>query len=229
MNSAVLALVGLICFGLGYKYYSRFIEKNIYGLNQNDTLTPAHEFEDGIDFVPTGKHILFGHHFTSIAGAAPIVGPCIAAFWGWLPAFLWVIFGTIFMGAVHDFGSLVISIREKGQSIPIIAEKVLNNRSKMMFLIFVLMLVWLVLAVFSMVIANLFVSVPSAVLPINIEIIIALGIGWLLYKKKFSSLILSLIALVILYGFVWIGTRFPLSFENFGSEMLQYLVVKKQV
>ena len=220
MNSAVLALVGLICFGLGYKYYSRFIEKNIYGLNQNDTLTPAHEFEDGIDFVPTGKHILFGHHFTSIAGAAPIVGPCIAAFWGWLPAFLWVIFGTIFMGAVHDFGSLVISIREKGQSIPIIAEKVLNNRSKMMFLIFVLMLVWLVLAVFSMVIANLFVSVPSAVLPINIEIIIALGIGWLLYKKKSSSLILSLIALVILYGFVWIGTRFPLSFENFGLSIV---------
>ena len=88
MNSAVLALVGLICFGLGYKYYSRFIEKNIYGLNQNDTLTPAHEFEDGIDFVPTKRHILFGHHFTSIAGAAPIIGPCIAAFWGWLPAMM---------------------------------------------------------------------------------------------------------------------------------------------
>jgi len=216
MNSAVLALIGLICFGLGYKYYSRFIGKKIYGLNHIDSPTPAHLYKDGLDFVPTGKHILFGHHFTSIAGAAPIVGPCIAAFWGWLPAFLWVVIGTIFMGAVHDFGALVISIREKGRSIPRIAEKVINQRSKMMFLFFVLMLTWLVLAVFSMVIANLFVSIPAAVLPINIEILIALVIGWLIYKKKYNSFVLSLIALGVLYGFVWVGTQYPLSFENVG-------------
>ena len=120
MNSAVLALIGLICFGLGYIFYSRFIEKKIFGLNQADTLTPAHEFRDAVDFVPTKRHILFGHHFTSIAGAAPIIGPCVAAYWGWLPAFLWVVLGTIFMGAVHDFGALVLSLKEKGDPLQIL-------------------------------------------------------------------------------------------------------------
>ena len=132
--------------------------------------SPAKEFEDGIDFVPTKKEILFGHHFTSIAGAAPIIGPCIAAFWGWLPAFLWVVLGTIFMGAVHDFGALVVSVREKGKSIADITGSVINPRVRTMFLLFVMMLTWLVLAVFAMAIAGLFVNVPAAVLPINIEI-----------------------------------------------------------
>ncbi|MBH49684.1 MAG: carbon starvation protein A [Candidatus Marinimicrobia bacterium] len=215
MNSAVLALTGLSLFGLGYKFYSRFLANKIYGLNQIKCGVPSHLYKDGLDFVPTKKHILFGHHFTSIAGAAPIIGPCIAAFWGWLPAFLWVVFGTIFIGAVHDFGALVISVREKGRSIPRISETVINARCKSMFLIFVLMLTWLVLAVFSMVIANLFVSVPTAVLPINIEILMALGMGWLIYKKKSNTLILSIIALGLLYVFIWVGIQFPLSFEIF--------------
>ena len=113
MNSALLTIFALFSFYLGYRFYSRFISDKIYGLDES-IITPAHEFEDGIDFVPTKRHILFGHHFTSIAGAAPIIGPCIAAYWGWLPAILWVVLGTIFMGAVHDFGSLVISLKEKG-------------------------------------------------------------------------------------------------------------------
>ena len=99
MNSAYLAAIALLSFYLGYRFYSRFISDKIYGLDDN-LITPAHEFEDGVDFVPTKRHIVFGHHFTSIAGAAPIIGPCIAAYWGWLPALLWIIFGTIFMGAV---------------------------------------------------------------------------------------------------------------------------------
>ena len=216
MNSAVLALIGLICFGLGYKYYSRFIEKKIYGLNQGDTITPAHEFEDGIDFVPTKRNILFGHHFTSIAGAAPIIGPCIAAYWGWLPALLWVVLGTIFMGAVHDFGALVVSLKEKGRSIADITSTVINPRARLMFLIFVMLLTWLVLAVFAMAIAGLFKAFPTSVLPINIEIIVAVFIGYLIYKKGMDALIPSIIALGILYLFVWIGTTTPISLETFG-------------
>ena len=216
MNSAVLALIGLICFGLGYKYYSRFIEKKIYGLNQGDTITPAHEFEDGIDFVPTKRNILFGHHFTSIAGAAPIIGPCIAAYWGWLPALLWVVLGTIFMGAVHDFGALVVSLKEKGRSIADITSTVINSRARLMFLIFVMLLTWLVLAVFAMAIAGLFKAFPTSVLPINIEIIVALFIGYLIYKKGMNALIPSIIALVILYLFVCIGTTTPISLETLG-------------
>ena len=116
MNSIYLAIIGLGIFYLGYKFYSSFIAKHIYGLDE-DIKTPAHEFQDDVDYVPTKKHIIFGHHYTSIAGAAPIIGPCIAAYWGWLPALAWVIIGTVFMGAVHDFGALVMSLKEKGRSV----------------------------------------------------------------------------------------------------------------
>ena len=218
MNSLFLALIGLILFGLGYRFYASYISTKIYSLQDFTGDVPAKEFQDGIDFVPTKKEILFGHHFTSIAGAAPIIGPCIAAFWGWLPAMLWIVFGTIFMGAVHDFGALVVSVREKGKTIADITGTIINKRVKTMFLIFVMMLSWLVLAVFAMAIAGLFVSIPTAVLPVNIEIIIALAVGFLLYRKKVDALIPSIIALILLYVFVYIGSFTPLSFEGLGMD-----------
>ena len=222
MNSAYLAAIALLSFYLGYRFYSRFISDKILGLDE-DLTTPAHEFNDGIDFVPTKRHILFGHHFTSIAGAAPIIGPCIAAYWGWLPALLWIIIGTIFMGAVHDFGALVVSLKEKGRSIADITSMVINPRVRLMFLIFVMLLTWLVLAVFAMAIAGLFQAVPTSVLPINIEIIVALFIGYLIYKKGIDALLPSIIALGILYLFVWLGTMYPISLTSFGiaSENVQ--------
>ena len=216
MSSIILVLFGLGIFFLGYKFYSHFIESRIYGISDPDLVTPAHEFEDGIDFLPTKRHILFGHHFTSIAGAAPIIGPCVAAYWGWLPALVWVVLGTVFMGAVHDFGALVVSIKEKGRSIADITASVISSRTRIMFLIFVMMLIWLVLAVFAMAIADLFVSIPSSVLPINIQIIVALIIGWIIYKKGMNSFIPSIIALGVLYLFVWLGTQIPLSFSLLG-------------
>jgi len=216
MSSIILVLFGLGIFFLGYWFYSHFIESRIYGINDPDLITPAHEFEDGIDFLPTKRHILFGHHFTSIAGAAPIIGPCVAAYWGWLPALVWVVLGTVFMGAVHDFGALVVSIKEKGRSIADITASVISSRTRIMFLIFVMMLIWLVLAVFTMTIADLFVSVPSSVLPINIQIMVALIIGWIIYKKGMNTFIPSIIALGVLYLFVWLGTHIPLSFSSLG-------------
>lgn len=125
------------------------------------------------------------------------------------------------MGAVHDFGALVTSVREKGRSIADITGNVINSRTRVMFLIFVLLLTWLILAVFAMAIAGLFVAVPTTILPINIEIIIAVFIGWHLYKRKVGALLPSLIALGILYIFVYLGTKFPLSFESFGLDTTQ--------
>jgi len=101
MSALILAISVLACFAIGYRFYSSFIERKIFSASEYQGKTPAEEFEDGSDFVPNRKHILFGHHFTSIAGAAPIIGPCIAAFWGWLPALLWVVLGTIFMGTCY--------------------------------------------------------------------------------------------------------------------------------
>lgn len=208
MNSIYLVLISLLFFFIGYKYYSAYISKYLFSL-EDDIITPAHEFEDEVDYVPTKKHILFGHHYTSIAGAAPIIGPCIAAYWGWLPALAWVVLGTVFIGAVHDFGALVISLKEKGKSVGDIAGKLINKRVRIMFLIFVLLLTWLVLAVFAMAISGLFVSVPTAVIPVNVEIIIAILIGYIIYQKKIDALIPSIVALIILYIFIYVGTFYP--------------------
>jgi len=210
MSSIVLVLIGLLVFYLGFRFYSKFIGNRIFKIHEEDQTMPSKALEDGIDYVPTKKHILFGHHFTSIAGAAPIVGPCVAAYWGWLPALLWILLGTIFMGAVHDFGALVISAKEKGRSIADIASNTISKRTRLMFLSFVILLIWLILAVFAMVIADLFVAIPSSVIPINIEIIIAIIMGFLIYKKKIDILIPSLFALALLYFFVWVGTKAPI-------------------
>lgn len=215
--TAVVALVVLGCFGIAYRTYARWIERRVLGVAPDETFeTPAHALRDGHDFVPTNKHILFGHHFTSVAGAAPIIGPCVAAYWGWLPAICWVVVGTILMGAVHDFGALVASTRERGNSIADIAAGTVSGRARLMFFCFILVLVWLVLAVFAMAIAGLFVALPSSVLPVNIEIIIAMVIGWLIYKKGVDALIPSLVALVLLYFFVWVGTKVPLDMTALG-------------
>ena len=214
MSSITLVLIGLSFFYLGFRFYSKFIGNRIFGINDTNVSMPSKTFEDGIDYVPTKKHILFGHHFTSIAGAAPIIGPCVAAFWGWLPALIWILIGTVFMGAVHDFGALVTSVKEKGRSIADIASTTISQRARIMFLVFIIFLVWLVLAVFAMAIADLFVGIPSSVIPINIEIIIAIIMGYLLYKKKLDSLIPSLIALSILYFFIWVGTLYPIDFTS---------------
>ncbi len=215
MNSAILTISCILFFLAGYKFYSKYLSEKIFELS-NDEKTPAHNYRDNIDYVPTNKHILFGHHFTSIAGAAPIIGPCIAVYWGWLPAILWVVLGTVFMGATHDFSALVISLKEKGKSIADISSTTLNNRIRIMFLIFVMCLTWLVLAVFANAIAGLFTKYSTAVLPVNIEIIIAIIIGYFIHKKNKNAFIPSVIALITLYIFVWIGSHNPINLEVFG-------------
>ena len=132
MNAALLAIIVLILYFLAYRYYSKFLANKIFRIS-DDEVTPAHEKNDGMDFVPSNKHVLFGHHFASIAGAAPIIGPAIAVFWGWVPAIVWVVLGTIFMGAVHDFSALVISVREKGRSVGDLAGILINPRARTLF------------------------------------------------------------------------------------------------
>ena len=223
MNSLIIVFISFFLFALGYSFYSKYISTKIFNLNDKN-ITPAHRQRDEIDFVPSKKHILFGHHFTSIAGAAPIIGPCIAVYWGWLPAILWIVIGTVFMGAVHDFGALVLSLKEKGRSIADISSNVINKRVRVMFLIFVMSLTWLVLAVFANAISLLFSKFPTAVLPINIEIIIAIIMGYIMYKKGIKTFFPSVAALIILYIFVWIGSTNPIKLETIGiaSENVQH-------
>ncbi|GAB4074547.1 carbon starvation protein A [Barrientosiimonas marina] len=208
MNAIWLAAFGFIAFFVGYRYYSKFIATKIYKLDPKFK-TPAHEFEDGADHVPTNKFVLWGHHFTSIAGAAPIVGPAVAVFWGWLPALLWVVVGTIFAAGVHDMGGIVLSARHKGQSVGTIAQRLIGQRAKVLFLFIILILLIMVIAVFSWVIANLFVGFPSSVLAIFIQMPIAVWIGVSVYKKKGSMLVPSLIALLVMYGAAIVANYVP--------------------
>lgn len=214
MSSIVLLLVGLSAFLTGYQIYSRFIAHRIYRLDPNFT-TPSHEFEDGVDYVPTNKHILFGHHFTSVAGAAPIVGPAIAVIWGWLPAFLWVVLGTVFAGAVHDFGTLWVSTRHKGSSIGTIAESIVGSRARVLFLLIIFFLLLLVNAVFAVIIANLFIANPGAALPVWGTLVVAVWVGFLIYRAGTRILWPSLTALLVIYLLIWFGQFVPFELPDF--------------
>jgi carbon starvation protein len=197
----VLAFAGYIIM---YKLYGQYIGRRIFKLS-GACKTPACEFEDGIDFVPTRKEVIFGHHFTSIAGTGPIVGPALAIIWGWVPAMLWVFIGSIMMGAVHDFGALIISLRNQGKSISEYTSKYVNNRTKIFFFLIVFLELWIVVAIFGLVIAIVFNIFPQAVLAVWIEIPIAIWLGHAIYKKGKSPTLLSIYAVAIMYFFVVIG------------------------
>lgn len=204
MNAALLAVIVLIAFAFGYRFYSRFLANVVFQLDADEPV-PSRELEDGVDYVPTSRQVLWGHHFASIAGAAPIVGPAIAVIWGWLPALIWICVGTVFMGAMHDFSALVISLRHRGRSIGEIAGHVINRRTQVLFLIVILFLIWVVLAVFAYIIATLFKNNPASIFPINVQIVVALTLGWLVYKRGMSMLVPSLVGYAILLGAIFIG------------------------
>lgn len=208
MSGSFIAALSLVLFFIGYRYYSRFLAEKIFRLNPG-FMTPAHQFNDGVDYVPTNKYILWGHHFTSVAGAAPIVGPAIAVYWGWLPAMLWVVLGTIFAAGVHDFGVLVLSVRNKGQSIGSLADKLIGKRGKILFLFIILVLVLMVNAVFAWVISNLFITFPASVISIFIQIPLAVWIGYRAFKKSGSMIIPSVIVLFVMYFAAIIASYVP--------------------
>ena len=211
MNAALLAAIAFALFAVGYRFYSSHLSRRIFQLREDESV-PAREYEDGVDFVPTCKDVLWGHHFTSIAGAAPIVGPAIAVIWGWLPALLWVTVGTVMMGAVHDFSALVISLRNRGRSIGEIAGHVISPRVRALFLLIISFLIWIVLAVFAFIIGTLFVSNPGAIFPINVQIVVAIALGWGIYRLRVSILLPSLFAYALLLTAVFYGNAFADAF-----------------
>ena len=218
MPAIVVAVVVMFLYALGYIYYSKYLATKVYALDPA-FVTPAHEFADGVDYVPTNKHVVFGHHFTSVAGAAPIVGPAIAVFWGWVPALLWITLGTIFAAGVHDFGSLVVSVRHKARNIGTLASEVISRRSRILFLLIIFFLLTLVNAVFAVVIGNLFVAQPGAVIPIFLEIPLAIAIGQYIYKTRSAALVPSLIGVIALYVLIWVGNNYPIEITGLADSL----------
>ena len=202
-------LATLVCFGLyylGYRFYGRRIGRRAFELDDSRP-TPAHQFADGHDYVPTRKAVLFGHHYASIAGLAPMLGPAIAVIWGWVPAMIWVVLGTLLVGAVHDFSALCISIRAKGKSIGRIAEDIIGRRAKYLFHVLIVFLIGLAMGVFVQVVAQLFSSIfyPEAVAPSTAVMVLAVAIGYLSYRKGVPLRYLVPVGAALLFVSIWLG------------------------
>ncbi|WP_016913732.1 carbon starvation CstA family protein [Vreelandella stevensii] len=213
MSAIFLLVVGLGAMAMGYFIYSRFIAQKIYQLDP-DFKTPAHEFEDGVDYVPTNRFVLWGHHFTSVAGAAPIVGPAIAVIWGWAPAFMWVVFGTIFFAGIHDFGAIWASVRNKAKSVGALTGDVVGKRARSIFMIVIFLVLLMVNAVFAVVIAGLMMNFSSAVVPVWGAILVALIIGQLIYRRIMSLPVVSVLGVIALYALIFIGPSVPIQMPS---------------
>jgi len=208
VNSLVLAVIGVAMVLAGYALYSRYLGRRVYRLNASFT-TPAHELRDGVDYVPTNKYVLWGHHFTSVAGAAPIVGPAVAVIWGWLPAFLWVTLGTVFFAGMHDLGALWASVRNKGQSIGTLSGRYIGARGRNLFLVVIFLLLLMVNTAFAVVIGGLLVNTPTAVIPVWGAILVALLVGQAIYRWRLNLVAVSVIGVIALYSLILVGDRMP--------------------
>ncbi len=215
MGTLLVAVLSFVGFIVAYHTYGRYLARKIFDRNPA-AVVPSKEVNDGVDFVPTRKAIVFGHHFTSIAGTGPIVGPAIAVFWGWLPALLWVIFGSIFIGAVHDFGALMVSLRSRGQTIGDVAGRMISTRARILFLLILFFALTVVLAIFGLVIAVIFSVYPESILSVWIAMPLAILLGVWLYKFNGALLVPSLLALGVVYFAIYAGVRWdiPLPFSS---------------
>ena len=208
MNAIVLAIIGLVAVFLGYRFYSKFVAEKIYRLDP-DFQTPAHSMRDDIDYLPTNRVVLWGHHFTAVAGAAPIIGPSIAVVWGWLPAFLWVVIGTMFFAGVHDFGAIWASVRNKALSVGSLTGEVVSHRARNLFMIIVFFLLLMVNAVFAVAIADAFIATPASVIPAWSAIVVAVAIGVLLYRMGVGIMWPTVVGTVVLYAVIALGEVVP--------------------
>jgi len=210
MDALLLMLITGVGYLIAYHTYGRFLARKIFKLDKNASV-PSRELRDGIDYVPARKGIIFGHHYTSIAGTGPIVGPAIGIIWGWLPAVIWVFFGCIFMGAVHDFGALVVSLRNEGKSLSEVAAKYINMRVRFIFFAVVFLSLLIVIAIFGVVIATVFTRFPNAVIPVWLQIPIALALGHAVYKKNARVAVATAVAVIGMYLCILIGSFAPIT------------------
>ena len=211
MSGVLLILLGIAIFVVAYMTYGKFLAKS-WGIDPSRT-TPAHTLEDGVDYCPAKTPVLMGHHFSSIAGAGPINGPIQAAYFGWVPCFLWIVIGGIFFGAVQDFGSLFVSIRHDGKSLGEVIEDTIGRRTRVLFTVFAWLVLLLVIAAFGDIVASSFAgstangSVATASI---LFIFLAIGFGFAVYRKNASMVVASVVGVILLALCVVIGLYFPI-------------------
>lgn len=210
MNATVILLITVVGYILAYFIYGKYLRDKIFKLDPKNQ-TPAHLYEDGVDYVPARRSILFGHHFATIAGLGPILGPAIGVIWGWLPAFIWVFFGSMFLGAVHDFSILAVSLKNQGKFIGEVAGEIVGKRIKIILQVIIFFMLALAMGVFVLTITILFKMYPQGIIPTFGLIAIALVIGTALNRYNTPFIITTIIGLIFMIGGVFLGIKFPIT------------------
>ncbi len=221
MSPVVVAILVLSLYATFYHFYAKgVLARRVFALSETAE-TPAHALRDDVDYLPSNKYVLFGHHYASIAGLAPMLGPAIAVIWGWLPALCWVVLGTLLVGAVHDFSALVLSVRHRGQSMGTISRDVISPRTRLLFLLVIFFLIALAMGVFVLVISGLFAAPdpqhvpatahPEAVFPTYSLMLIAMVIGFLIYRRRWPFWPLIGAGFVLMLVTTWMGLYLPVT------------------
>src|SRR5512139_3366657 len=208
MNSVIVIIIGFIVFFIGYRFYAKYVDTKIIKADPKKA-TPAKMYMDGIEFMPTSKNILFGYQFKSIAGAAPVIGPIVAVQWGWLPALLWIIFGTFFIGWVHDYSSIMLGVREEGQSFGALSYRFVSPRARNLLLTFIYFYLLLIMAAFGKIVGYDLMTNPAV--PLGVLLVIGVGLlaGQMTYKWKTDIIVTSLVTVLLAFVGIWLGTLAP--------------------
>ncbi len=219
MNSLFALLIGAVAIGVGYFVYARTINTNIIQPDAKKS-TPAKMFMDGVDFTPANRNVLFGYQFKSIAALGPILGPIIAVQWGWLPALLWIVLGTFFIGWVQDYSSIMIGVREEGQSFGALSYRLISPRSRMILLIFIYFYLWLIMGSFGTQVGFTFLT--NTAVPLGVIIVILVGVlaGQMTYKWKQDIILTSVITVILSLVGIYISTLTPV--KNFFSSIYAF-------
>ncbi|RKX83676.1 MAG: carbon starvation protein A [Spirochaetes bacterium] len=228
--TTLIVLVGITIYVVLYLTYGKKLEKDVVKAS-NDNPTPSQRLYDGVDYVPARKAVLFGHHFASIAGAAPIIGPVLAMAWGWVPALAWVWFGNIFIGAVHDYLALMASVRYDGKSIQFVASDLITKRTGTLFYWLVFFLLILVIAAFGAVLGGMFVSSPAVPSAYILKVLAALILGVLMYRLKVNFALSTIIGVIMLGLAIWGGTIIPLkaTYNVWMIVMFFYIIIASAI
>ncbi|MEM3091198.1 MAG: carbon starvation CstA family protein [Candidatus Pacearchaeota archaeon] len=224
MNSALVLILILLWFYLGYRFYGRFIEKKLKISNKNKT--PAENNKDNVDFSPAKKPFLLGHHFEAIAGAGPVIGPILAiAYFGWLPVIIWISLGAVLIGAMHDYTTLIASVRNKAEGVSKIAKKVLGSKAGILFGIMIFITLILIITVFSVSTAESIANKTEIIIPLITINFVAIIFGFLVEKKKFNYLPLTIFSLIIIALSIWIGIKYPINLSFLNQFLLRNLLI----
>jgi carbon starvation protein len=205
MNSLIILLIGALGIAVGYGFYARTIDKNIIEPDPKKA-TPATMYMDGVDFTPASRNVLYGYQFKSIAALGPILGPIVAVRWGWLPALLWIVFGTFFIGWVQDYTSIILGVREEGKTFGALSYKLISPRARTILLIFIYLYLLLIMGAFGKIVGYDLLTKPTV--PLGVLLVIGVGLlaGQMTYRWKIDILITSVVTVILAFVGIWLGT-----------------------